>query len=1811
MRGVGTGRAYLNVRLTGQLNADVASQEVELYVRKKMEVMPPLVYLIKTSTVHLELNSLQWSNNTEEKVSMQMPDDRYSFKVANPTNAALDSTTSVVTGQTLGYTDLIVEDAKMKYTETHQAPRSAIYIVEPHFVNFLINGHDNVDVMELGREYQVSLELRDKDKNRINPDASFMYKLTSLDAEYFQLMRQTNNGSSYVIRAIKVTKDMTGITIKAEFRGVAVDVPERVASSANVDDSAVEAAPSVEWKYQPSTTITGEQNLKVYAPIAVAPTPIRLPQSSYLTRNTRFTVDITGGSGNFKWSSVNTNVASITPGDGVIEALSIGVSHINVCDEKACDDRFMHNAATQVHVSEPHAMVFLASEREAPVGQELDVPLAVQDAAGFAFHDCHELDIKFAVIEPGIFQVVDSFHVRHDESPEKACRSVRLKALKEGSTKLIAEWKFDGRTLMTETTVVFSYKALNIIVPAKPAPALLTVGSSVNIAFSGGPAPLGSDKPVQELAADRPGVACSRTATGFRVLCKKLGVYTVTLKVGNKKSTQYPYPKTAVATTAVECANPDSITLNVTVNNHEADVQRPECVELRSAKGRGHPLHLLPASRSSEVEVMAFSSDGRPFTNFSTRPITWTAQAVEPSVLSIGSLPRYTHRTDDGFEGFSVQVYTLSGGSFHNLISLDISMKKAKGDKGSGLAKTIQILLIEPPASNPDNLVLFRHRDNKAVVRIEQGSDIFGLNKRNEIPEGGITPVIKGRGIRINPVAVSTTEIVVNDLCTVGLDTSVTTVTVSAITPPQFKMNEGEFQRIEVGRVVKAHICLFTDKGWPFDETENDYIDLKAHSSNEKVVRVTSSLGTAEAPGMNCRGMWFEVHGLHQGEAVIHFSVHDDPMTGENAKKNSRVKSVGVNVHVFPPFHLEPTSAVFVPGVKFQIEHTGGPGGSVSFLSENETVATTSRAEPGLLMTHALGGTKIEGECEGGRQICSDLTEVDVRLFSSIQIYSPTSRFIAGSKVDVYVVGDQGETPFSYAYHPIEFQWTSSLPSLLDVQSRYQVSMEEAVSNNDFSVRLTAVAPGKNVLLSVNVTRFSEKLLVAGSPTSASMEIEIIPRLTILGSKELFLPLYAETKIRTTLDGDKGLSFVVVDGSNGVVSVSAQGKISALNTGSALIIVSHENGDINQTATIMVEVAAVQYLTITPLFGVWPSDYTTDNKKIVTVPIGVEAKLQVNIHHRSGRSFSPLNDTQLLHRTDLRNIIHVSHGDTSEILHIRAEQHGETVLRVSLGSSRKSQTVENFIRVRTRSAIEPASPVLHVGARPCFASFLMGSAGEGDAGMWTSSDTTVVNFDGSSSNSATIKGKGSATIKFTSGDMTTHTDVLSKQVTKVDIDVTRLASSNVKIQNVIVDGTRSIHHIPIQFWTDLGVPFSLLKACGSADTYQQQIFFTCSIIADIEGHDIADVFQAEAVYSPSGDSFCNIRTLAEQAQQKFDTGRLSLRVDVLEKAGGKSYLYKSKPIKEYLPAFYLTHDHLKVTDLGQHNAKELTVYSRNNEGFRLVHFGQTVPPTKPTNVNVPWSQEWSIGPLHVRQYPTKSQTGPALEAASQTFKFYFDSTAAALKEVTLKLESKCALVGQAEVLDRLRVLKIEPCDIVQLVCGEYNHASLVMVEGGWEQDALATNMMDNKSLSIRPLSATGYFKAITAKIALKSTKGGGQLESLRIELKLPSVQPADAEDKNTQVNIAAWGICISLLAVAAVFYSRTPTPSQSPDKSRPKVQAKGPGFRPNGGLNTPRGRAMGRVGSDPSSAFKLLGNRAGKHPPSSPQGILPGLKPRN
>ena len=125
VEGVRRGRAILSAKLMGHLYADVPEQQVLLSVREKMEVKPPSVHLIPTSTAPLMLRHIKGAEFTD----FTLPHDSFkhlTYGVVDSSIAALDE--SVITGGDLGVTDVVVEDSTMNYTETHQQPRSVVCV---------------------------------------------------------------------------------------------------------------------------------------------------------------------------------------------------------------------------------------------------------------------------------------------------------------------------------------------------------------------------------------------------------------------------------------------------------------------------------------------------------------------------------------------------------------------------------------------------------------------------------------------------------------------------------------------------------------------------------------------------------------------------------------------------------------------------------------------------------------------------------------------------------------------------------------------------------------------------------------------------------------------------------------------------------------------------------------------------------------------------------------------------------------------------------------------------------------------------------------------------------------------------------------------------------------------------------------------------------------------------------------------------------------------------------------------------------------------------------------------------------------------------------------------------------------------------------------------------------------------------------------------------------------------------------------------------------------------------------------------------
>lgn len=162
---------------------------------------------------------------------------------------------------------------------------------------------------------------------------------------------------------------------------------------------------------------------------------------------------------------------------------------------------FIYVPPTQVFVVPPAVMTFLPSRVEALVGTTLTLPLQIKGHAGPAtpsntdnlqpFHDCSKLTLNVQSSDQSVFNVTShdgsSLQLRYDG----ACTSLKATATTPGHTTITVTYNHRGVFLQAVVTIA-AYPPLRLVDPEIIA--VVTLGSSKNFVFKGGPAPWVQDQ---------------------------------------------------------------------------------------------------------------------------------------------------------------------------------------------------------------------------------------------------------------------------------------------------------------------------------------------------------------------------------------------------------------------------------------------------------------------------------------------------------------------------------------------------------------------------------------------------------------------------------------------------------------------------------------------------------------------------------------------------------------------------------------------------------------------------------------------------------------------------------------------------------------------------------------------------------------------------------------------------------------------------------------------------------------------------------------------------------------------------------------------------------------------------------------------------------------------------------------------------------------------------------------------------------------------------------------------------------------------
>uniref|UniRef100_A0A8C7TEH3 Nucleoporin 210 n=1 Tax=Oncorhynchus mykiss TaxID=8022 RepID=A0A8C7TEH3_ONCMY len=1477
--GLKTGHAKLKAKIQESLYKDVGAAEVKLLILENILLSPAHdVYLLVGTSIQYKVQKIRQGKITE----LSMPCDQYELhlqnSVAGPDGnqelavASLDQSTSTVNGLHLGHINVVLDHKSLRMQGVSRLPNGTLYVVEPGYLGFKINPGESW-VLETGRVYNILIEVFDKSSNRIYLSDNIRIE-AAFPEEYFEILESSLNGSYHRVKALK-----NGLTlIEAVLKSV-VDQNGGVHELAN--------------------TVHNEQDVEMYNPIVLSPSILTFPWQPKVGAY-QYTIQAAGGSGNFSWSSSNLAVATVTV-KGVMTTVSdIGVSVVYAHDVR----NPMHYGAMKVYVVEPVGMDFSPCPVEARVGLVLELPLRIFGLLGeggkwgveqrVMLSDCSHFDLQVEEETQGVFQLLEGRLAPGQDH----CSGVRAQALAPGYTTLTVSYTHGNVHLSTKITIA-AYPPLRAVDPASVA--LVTLGSSKDMLFEGGPKPwvLEPSKFFRNLKAeDENSVSLALTGPTsrsylrhwVRATCRALGEQVLALTVGNQPSLTNPYPAVEPAVVMFVCAPPSRLTLVPVYTSPQLDLT---CPLLQQNK------QLVPVSnyRNPVLDLAAFDQQGRKFDNFSSLSIVWESTKV--SLASIEpTMPMELELLQDSNKQKKL----------HGIILIFLMMVSLSSDGPcpppfdplTPVSATLELLLVEDVTVSPEAVTIYNHPDVRADLALREGSGYFFVNTS----VGGIADVVyqEAQGsAEVVPVQPGTVQVMVHDLCLAFPAPATATVHISDILEVYVRVVD----KVEIGKSVKAHVRVLDDNKKPFLAKYFRFLNLKLSAASGII-----SLQALSDPSEKDTAI-FLVKGLAIGQTSVSAMLVD--------KTGRKIASAPQQIEVFPPFKLIPRKMTLIIGAMMQITSEGGPQpqSNILFSMANEEMASVN--DIGHVRGIAIGNVTVTGlvqavDAETGKLVVvsQDQVEVEVVQLRAIRIRAPITRMKTGTQMPVYVIGlTSSQTPFSFGntLPGLTFHWFTTKRDILELQSRHAEASFQLQSEHNFAMSVTGKTKGRTglkVVLKVTdpkAGQLERKLL----ELSDELQIQVYDKLHMLNpaveAEEILMAPNSGLILQTNRDGVVALSYRVLDCPDQatIVQVDEKGLLSSgsLTGSSSLLVTSQETFGVNQTLVLAVKVAPVSYLR----FSTSPVIHNPSRDSLSAIPLGMVLTFTVHLHANTGEVLHSHNSL-LTFTTSRDDLVQMGRGPGNNTLTVRTVNVGLTLLAVW---DEEQAGMADYLALPVQHAIHPEDATrLVVGDVVCLSAQLLSP--QGVPGTWSSSSTGVLQID-SKMGVAVARDAGTTTVYYEiPGLLKTYREVLRTIAVRGDRDTRILLTTR-------ETGT------------------NLIGSCSSAQTasialLHPETSISChlSFTSDAVEFSAHDVYLTHISFDPSTGFYSCSLTLQSLSDQQTRVLSLSM-TSLLVRAGVEGSAFSGEQVSARLPVetgLYSDQTELLLSNL-QPDA-ELTVY---------------------------------------------------------------------------------------------------------------------------------------------------------------------------------------------------------------------------------------------------------------------------------------------
>ncbi|XP_047662919.1 nuclear pore membrane glycoprotein 210 isoform X2 [Tachysurus fulvidraco] len=1501
--GIKTGHAKLKAKIQEPLYTHVGAAEVRLLILENILLSPAYdVYLLAGTSIKYKVQKIRQGKITE----LSMPCDQYELQLknsvvtprgdVNSAVAELHPSTSTVVALQQGHTNIVLDHKTLGMKGASRLPNSTLYVVEPGYLVFKINPGERW-VLETGRTYEIFIEVFDKSSNKIYLSDNIRIQPT-FPKEFFEVLESSLNGSYHRVRVLKKGQTAVEGTLKAvvDQRGIQHTLP---------------------------VPVRNEQDVEIYNPITLNPSNLTFPwqpkEGAY-----QYTIQVTGGSGNFSWSSSNTAVATVTV-KGVMKTVhDIGVSTVYAHDLR----NPLHYGEMKVYVIEPVKMEFAPCVVEARVNLTLELPLRIfgqlslEDQEKVMLSDCSHFDLQVQMENHGVFQLQQGLL----PPGQQHCSGVRVQAVSPGYTNLVVTYTHGNVHLNAKITIV-AYPPLRAVDPVSVA--LVTLGSSKGMIFEGGPKPwiLEPSKFFRNLTAEDTN-SVTLTLSGptsrnyfthhVRASCRALGEQVLAVTVGNQPTLTNPFPAVETAVVKFVCAPPSRLALVPVYTTSQLDLS---CPLLQ------HNKQVVPVSnyRNPELDVVAFDQQGRRFDNFSSLSMIWeSSKAALASIKPNKPMELYvseeTNTKQKKLQGRQmVFVHHESGVAAITVSALGYQtshLEKAAVLPGfeplTVVSATLDLLLVEDVTVTPQSVSIYNHPDVRVELLLQEGSGYFFINSSVQ----GIANVEfqESRGTaEVVPVRPGVLQVMIHDLCLTFPAPATTTVHISDILEVYVRVVD----KVEIGKSVRAYVRVLDDNKKPFLAKYFSHMNLKLKAASSIVSLQPLSEHYEKDTAT------FLVKGLVIGQTSISAVLTD--------KNGREITSSPQQIEVFPPFRLLPRKVTMIIGAVMQITSEGGPQPQSNILFSLSDPHIASVNSIGLVRGVAVGNMTVTGvvqaiDTESGKLvvISQDHVQVEVVQLKGVRIRAPVTRMKTGTVMPVYVMGlTSSETPFSFgdALPGLKFHWSVTKRDILDVHTRHSEASIKLSAEHNFAMSVSGSSKGRTGLKVVVRTTVPEAGHLWGNKLELSDEIQIqvFEKLQLLNpevpAEKILMSPNSLLKLQTNRDGMGSLSYQVLDcpDAASVVHVDDHGHLTSgsLAGTASLQITAQESFGVNQTIIIAVKVVTVSYLRLStsPVF------YTSDREQFSAFPLGSVLTFTVHFHDSNGEQLHSHN-SQLTFSTNRDDLVQVGKDVSNSSLTVRTVNVGLTLL--SVWDSEQSSLVD-YVSLPVHHAIQPAEAHNLVPADVvCFSARLFSH--EGLSGTWSSSSSSILEIH-PKTGVAVARDVGTVTVYYEiPGQLRTYREVVVNTVSRT-------------VATVPSDSVRNERETKVHLTTREGGT-NLIGSCSpiqleSIVSLQPEKSISCHLqftsnVVDFSAH---DVYNTHTTFDPSTGVYSCVLTLGPLTEQQVKVLGMSMS-SVRVEAGVEGSRFTGERVGTDLlvnPGFYA--DQTRIILSSQHRTAELSVFS--------------------------------------------------------------------------------------------------------------------------------------------------------------------------------------------------------------------------------------------------------------------------------------------